>query len=40
MARTIAVENPRVGIFIPLDGGWLSQPFARTCFRIAQGAAP
>ena len=32
---TIAVEELRVGMFIPLDGGWLSHPFARSSFRIA-----
>ena len=39
MARTIAVEDLHVGIFIQLDVGWLSQPFALTCFHTGQGAA-
>jgi putative nucleotidyltransferase with HDIG domain len=33
--RTIAPEDLRVGMFIHLDGGWLSHPFARSSFRIA-----
>ena len=33
---TITVEALRVGMFIHLDGGWLSHPFARSSFRIAQ----
>src|SRR5262245_20305633 len=32
---TIAVDELRVGMFIHLDGGWLSHPFARSSFRIA-----
>ncbi|MCW5637156.1 MAG: DUF3391 domain-containing protein [Rubrivivax sp.] len=32
---TIAVDDLRVGMFIHLDGGWLSHPFARSSFRIA-----
>ncbi len=33
--RVIAPEDLRVGMFIHLDGGWLSHPFARSSFRIA-----
>jgi putative nucleotidyltransferase with HDIG domain len=32
---TIAVADLRVGMFIHLDGGWLTHPFARSSFRIA-----
>ena len=35
MASTIAVEDLRVGMFIQLDGGWLSHPFPLSNFRIA-----
>lgn len=35
MASTIAVEELRVGMFIQLDGGWLSHPFPLSNFRIA-----
>ena len=35
MASTIAVEDLRVGMFILLDGGWLSHPFPLSSFRIA-----
>ncbi|MDO9091159.1 MAG: DUF3391 domain-containing protein [Rubrivivax sp.] len=35
MASTIAVEDLRVGMFIQLDGGWLSHPFPLSSFRIA-----
>ncbi|MBL8348643.1 MAG: DUF3391 domain-containing protein [Rubrivivax sp.] len=31
---TIALDDLRVGMFIHLDGGWLSHPFARSSFRI------
>jgi putative nucleotidyltransferase with HDIG domain len=34
-AATIAVEDLRVGMFIQLDGGWLSHPFPLSSFRIA-----
>jgi putative nucleotidyltransferase with HDIG domain len=34
-AATIAVDDLRVGMYIHLDGGWLSHPFARSSFRIA-----
>jgi putative nucleotidyltransferase with HDIG domain len=33
---TIAIEAVRVGMFIHLDGGWLSHPFARSRFRITE----
>jgi len=35
MSTTIAVEKLRVGMFIQLDGGWLSHPFPLSSFRIA-----
>ncbi len=35
MSSTIAVEKLRVGMFIQLDGGWLSHPFPLSSFRIA-----
>ena len=35
MTSTIAVEKLRVGMFIQLDGGWLSHPFPLSSFRIA-----
>jgi len=35
MVSTIAVEDLRVGMFIQLDGGWLSHPFPLSNFRIA-----
>ena len=34
-ASTIAVEDLRVGIFVQLDGGWLSHPFPLSSFRIS-----
>lgn len=34
MPSTIAVEELRVGMFIHLDGGWLSHPFPLSSFRI------
>ena len=34
MPSTIAVEDLRVGMFILLDGGWLSHPFPLSSFRI------
>ena len=33
-AATVAVEDLRVGMFIQLDGGWLSHPFPLSSFRI------
>lgn len=35
MIQTIAVEELRVGMYIHLDGGWLSHPFPLSSFRIA-----
>ncbi len=35
MSATIAVEELRVGMYIHLDGGWLSHPFPLSSFRIA-----
>jgi len=34
MAHTIAVEKLRVGMFIHLEGGWMSHPFPLSAFRI------
>jgi HD-GYP domain-containing protein (c-di-GMP phosphodiesterase class II) len=35
MLSTIAVEELRVGMYVQLEGGWLSHPFPRSAFRIA-----
>jgi len=35
MFSTIAVEKLRVGMFIHLEGGWLSHPFPLSSFRIS-----
>ena len=35
MSSTMAVADLRVGIYIQLDGGWLSHPFPLSSFRIA-----
>ena len=35
MSATIAVEELRVGMFIPLEGGWLSHPFPLSSFRLS-----
>ncbi len=35
MSATIAVEDLRVGMFVMLDGGWLSHPFPLSSFRIS-----
>jgi HD-GYP domain-containing protein (c-di-GMP phosphodiesterase class II) len=35
MFAPIAVEDLRVGMYIHLDGGWLSHPFPRSSFRIS-----
>ena len=35
MVSTIAVRDLRVGMYIHLDGGWLSHPFPLSSFRIA-----
>jgi HD-GYP domain-containing protein (c-di-GMP phosphodiesterase class II) len=34
MLPTIAIEELRVGMFVQLDGGWMSHPFPRSNFRI------
>lgn len=34
MSETIAIEDLRVGMFIHLEGGWMSHPFALSSFRI------
>ena len=35
MSSTIAVEDLRIGIYVQLEGGWLSHPFPLSGFRIA-----
>ncbi len=35
MSSTIAVDQLRVGMYIHLDGGWLSHPFPLSAFRIS-----
>jgi len=35
MSSTIAVEELRIGIYVQLEGGWLSHPFPLSSFRIA-----
>ena len=35
MSSTIAVDDLRVGMYIQLDGGWLTHPFPLSSFRIA-----
>ena len=35
MLCTIAVDQLRVGMYVQLEGGWLSHPFPRSAFRIA-----
>ena len=35
MTSTIAVEELRVGMYIHLDGGWLSHPFPLSAFRLS-----
>ena len=35
MTSTIAVEALRVGMYIHLDGGWLSHPFPLSAFKIS-----
>ena len=35
MSNTIPVDELRVGIFVQLEGGWLSHPFPLSSFRIA-----
>jgi HD-GYP domain-containing protein (c-di-GMP phosphodiesterase class II) len=34
MSATIAVEELRIGMYVHLDGGWLSHPFPLSSFRI------
>ena len=34
MSSTIAIDELRVGIFVQLEGGWLSHPFPLSSFRI------
>jgi putative nucleotidyltransferase with HDIG domain len=34
MSSTIAVQDLRVGMFVQLDGGWLSHPFPLSNFKI------
>ncbi len=35
MSSTVAVEELRVGMYIHLEGGWLSHPFPLSAFRIS-----
>ena len=35
MPTTIAVEDLRIGMYVQLDGGWLSHPFPLSNFRIS-----
>jgi HD-GYP domain-containing protein (c-di-GMP phosphodiesterase class II) len=35
MARTIAVKDLRVGMFIMLEGGWLAHPFPLSNFKLS-----
>jgi len=35
MASLIAVEHVRIGMFIHLEGSWLSHPFPRSSFKLA-----
>jgi len=35
MSNSIAVEKLRIGMFIQLEGGWLSHPFPLSSFRLA-----
>lgn len=35
MSATIAVEELRIGMYVQLDGGWLSHPFPLSSFRLA-----
>ncbi len=34
MVSTVAVEDLRVGMFVQLEGGWLSHPFPLSSFRL------
>lgn len=35
MSSTLAVEELRIGIYVQLEGGWLSHPFPLSSFRVA-----
>lgn len=35
MSATIAVEELRIGMYVQLDGGWLSHPFPLSSFRLS-----
>jgi HD-GYP domain-containing protein (c-di-GMP phosphodiesterase class II) len=35
MSTTIAIQDLRIGMFVMLEGGWLSHPFPLSSFRIA-----
>jgi HD-GYP domain-containing protein (c-di-GMP phosphodiesterase class II) len=35
MHSTMAVDQLRVGMYVQLEGGWLSHPFPRSAFRIS-----
>ena len=35
MSSTMAVEDLRIGIYVQLEGGWLSHPFPLSSFRIS-----
>src|SRR5688572_9674354 len=35
MSSTVAVEELRIGMYIHLEGGWLSHPFPLSSFRIS-----
>lgn len=38
MTATVAIEDLRVGMYVHLDGGWLSHPFPLSAFRISTPA--
>ena len=38
MSSTVAVEDLRLGMYIHLEGGWLSHPFPLSSFRITSAA--
>jgi HD-GYP domain-containing protein (c-di-GMP phosphodiesterase class II) len=35
MSATIAIEELRIGMYVQLDGGWLSHPFPLSSFRLS-----
>ena len=35
MTSTVAVDELRVGMYIHLEGGWLSHPFPLSAFRLS-----